>query len=457
MLWVWLEVCEEGPRPKKKETHRRRLRSLITHSPSFTITQDTGTISKEAKQPAMPPPRVPILALALLLAALPKATPSQMVTYKLQHAFGLTAAFQDRGTIEVLVDSGALTLIPPPEDQPVLVPEGSFDEIAREMRLPDGGLYRLRAQRTGASAPVIMTSVRLCDVVRAGFRENITLMLDVEGRLLGLEYTPRMSVLSPTTCLAMKSPLDQVHRDTDGKKKEATADTKPAAFSTFIKAAVDQAGQSPPVVVPGQRPPMIQIRYDEQERQPQVEKSFIQKYVRTQRREGEKNAKEIRCDKGGGGLEIEMGTYSYTNTFLTSLLIRFYSLFFLPQSQQQKPHSGSLSSWPSYFSTRVPRRPKKKAQQEEEREGKEHHHYEGRAPRGEEEEGEEGQNGSKPKKQKKKKRDRKHLVMEQENMGCRLVTLCFLVISLYRGFLPLLSVCVNKMPASVSTLICYLF
>jgi len=232
------------------------------------------------KQPAMPPPGFIILALILL----PLATPSQMVTYKLQHAFGLTAPFQDRGTIEILVDSGALTLIPPPEDQPVLVPEGSFDEIAREMRLPDGGLYRLRAQRDDASAPVIMTSVRLCDVVRAGFRENITLMLDVEGRLLGLEYTPRMSVLSPTTCLAMKSPLDQVHRDSDGKKKEVAADTTPAAFSTLIKAAVDQAGQSPPVVVPGQRPPMIQIRYDEQERQPEVQKSFLQKYVRTQRR-----------------------------------------------------------------------------------------------------------------------------------------------------------------------------
>lgn len=238
----------------------------------------------------MPPPRFFILALALLLAALPLANSSQMVTYTLQHAFGLTAAFQDRGTIEVLVDSGALTLIPPPEDQPVLVPEASFDEIAREMRQPDGGLYRLRAQRGDASAPVIMTSVRLCDVVRAGYRENITLTLDVEGRLLGLEYTPRMSLLSPTTCLAMKSPLDQVNRNSDGKKKDAAADAGPAAFSTLIKAAVDQAGQSVPVVAPGQRPPMIQIRYDEQERQPEVQKSFLQKYVCTGRegREGGK-------------------------------------------------------------------------------------------------------------------------------------------------------------------------
>jgi len=258
-----------------------------------------------------------------------------MVTYKLQHAFGLTAAFQDRGNIEVLVDSGALTLIPPPEDQPVLVPEGSFDKIAREMRQPDGGLYRLRAQRSDASAPVIMTSVRLCDVVRAGFRENITLTLDVEGRLLGLEYTPRMSRLSPTTCLAMKSPLDQVNRNSDGKKKEA-ADASPAAFSTLIKAAVDQAGQSVPVVVPGQRPPMIQIRYDEQERQPEVQKSFIQKYVRSKWREG--------GEEGNGGFDELVVFYfvcfcsfheqAHCDILFTSILIR--SFLFHPNLNQNQ-------------------------------------------------------------------------------------------------------------------------
>lgn len=286
----------------------------------------------------MPPPRF------ILLAALPLlANASQMVTYKLQHAFGLTAAFQDRGNIEVLVDSGALTLIPPPDDQPVLVPEGSLDEIAREMRQPDGGLYRLRAQRSDASAPVIMTSVRLCDIVRAGFWENITLTLDVGGRLLGLEYTPRMSRLSPTTCLAMKSPLDQVNRNSDGKKKEA-ADAGPAAFSTLIKAAVDQAGQSVPVVVPGQRPPMIQIRYDEQERQPEVQKSFIQKYVRRKGREV-REEKEVGCDELGGCIFFclfwlipRAGTLRHTFHFYTHTF-----LFLLPQSQP-KSNSGSLSS-----------------------------------------------------------------------------------------------------------------
>jgi len=291
----------------------------------------------------MPPPRfILVLPLLLLLAALPLATPSQMVTYKLQHAFGLTAAFQNRGDIEVLVDSGALTLIPPPEDEPVLVPEGSFDEIAREMRQPDGGLYRLRAQRSDASAPVIMTSVRLCDVVRAGFRENITLTLDVEGRLLGLEYTPRMSRLSPTTCLAMKSPLDQVNRNSDGKKKEA-ADASPAAFSTLIKAAVDQAGQNVPVVVPGQRPPMIQIRYDEQERQPEVQKSFIQKYVRRIWREG--------GEEGNGGCdELEVVFYFVWFCSFHEQALRhtfhFYTHTFLSCSPQSQPksNSGSLSS-----------------------------------------------------------------------------------------------------------------
>lgn len=333
----------------------------------------------------MPPLRF-ILALSLLLAALPLGTSSEMVTYKLQHAFGLTAAFQDRGSIEVLVDSGALTLIPPSEDQIVLVPEGSLDEIAREMRQPDGGLYRLRAQRSDTSAPVIMTSVHLCDLVRAGFRENITLTLDVDGRLLGLEYTPRMSRLSPTTCLAMKSPLDEVNRNSDGTRKDAIADKGPSAFSTLIKAAVDQAGQSLPVVVPGQRPPMIQIRYDEQERKPEVEKSFLQKYVR----QGREGRREGRGTRGSGHRHTDM-TVNRQALFLPSIHTHLSLMLYVWHLHH---NSGSLSSWLSYFSTRGQRHRKKKEVQEEEQGGKDRLYNEdmGRACRGEEE----GKNGTEP-------------------------------------------------------------
>jgi len=243
--------------------------------------------------------RAPLLPLLLLsLARLTGG--SNLVTYKLQHAFGITGAFQDRGSVEVLVDSGALTLIPPPEEQRVLVPEASLDEIAREMKGFNGGMYRLRAQESdGVSSPVVMTSVHLCDVVRAGFRENITLTLDVEGRLIGLEYTPRMSRLSPSTCKNIKHPLDQYHarvaeevgRRTPGDKEDSVS--SPPAFMTWVKASVDDSGKSVPVLVPGQRPPLIAIRQEDQGGQPEAPKSFLQKYVGN-------GGRAVR-ERGGGG------------------------------------------------------------------------------------------------------------------------------------------------------------
>ncbi len=175
-----------------------------------------------------PPPHSLLLLPLLLLFLLPTATAAaasstqtKKLTYTLLHSFGPTDPFHARGSIDVLVDSGALTLVPPAEDQPTLLPAAAAalaDTITQEMKQADGGLYRLQAVLQGGKDKAgggVMTSVRLCDVVRAGFRENVTFTLDAEGRLLGLDYTPRMSRLSPTNCLAMKTPWEQVK----GKKK----------------------------------------------------------------------------------------------------------------------------------------------------------------------------------------------------------------------------------------------
>merc|ERR1712196_628640 len=55
---------------------------------------------------------------------------------------------------------------------------------------------RLRSSASNSTSPYVLAALRICDLVKSGFKEEIKLLLDSSGAVLSLEYRAPAGVFS---------------------------------------------------------------------------------------------------------------------------------------------------------------------------------------------------------------------------------------------------------------------
>jgi len=139
---------------------------------------------------------IPLFFLSLQRTESVSVAEDILKSYRISHDVG--SGWVERGTINIAQNLTA-----------------SYEPSLNCIDDEDGGLetlefYKIRAEEMGgkssSSQPVrtAMTSVPFCSVLRANFREEISLSLgSYDGELLSVSYTPLLSPLSPKSCDGM--------------------------------------------------------------------------------------------------------------------------------------------------------------------------------------------------------------------------------------------------------------
>ncbi|CAM9124873.1 unnamed protein product [Discosporangium mesarthrocarpum] len=144
-----------------------------------------------------------ISRIGMLIAVMSK-TGAAPVTRVLEvtHSFGLTEQFQDRGFMELHNDLSSPKATLPNQ-------ELTANDLSRfhDLLIADG-LYQIKlSSNDGQYTSEIFTAVPACDLRLAGFREEITLHVDPQGAVIGLDYKAPVGPLASTKdCKKLKMP-----------------------------------------------------------------------------------------------------------------------------------------------------------------------------------------------------------------------------------------------------------
>eukprot|EP00586_Coscinodiscus_wailesii_P014329 CAMPEP_0172511294 /NCGR_PEP_ID=MMETSP1066-20121228/235247_1 /TAXON_ID=671091 /ORGANISM="Coscinodiscus wailesii, Strain CCMP2513" /LENGTH=201 /DNA_ID=CAMNT_0013290605 /DNA_START=384 /DNA_END=989 /DNA_ORIENTATION=+ len=125
-----------------------------------------------------------------------------------------------------------------------------------------------------ATHAVAITSVPACSLLRAHFREEISLTIGSSGELLSVILTPLISPLAPKTC--------DVDLTTDDGEGDAT---RPALFETSASFVTSTPSMTLPVILPTMKPPpglrffdVKKSRIEGVEGDERLNQSFLRKY-----------------------------------------------------------------------------------------------------------------------------------------------------------------------------------
>jgi hypothetical protein len=154
------------------------------------------------------------------------------------------------------------------ETPPSLLSKSLVAAIDQSAASGSTAFYKLRV--VDASGGVASTSIPVCALRRAHFRDEVTLSLGGNGEVIGLSYRALISPLAPLDCMSM------TERSVEGSE-----------FKTSAKVHVAETGQEIPLSISGKPPPGMQaIRNLGPEKSKDgagggegpPEKSFFQKY-----------------------------------------------------------------------------------------------------------------------------------------------------------------------------------
>jgi len=153
-------------------------------------------------------------------------------SFSLYHSLDGGSDFQRRGSI-------TLTSTPTGIETKVEEDESCLDITLINSMVSEGGLYRLKVVDQDGSTT--LTSVPGCNLRRANFREEITLMLSNTGKLLSVSYMPIVSPLAPAC-----NTLSPIEADT----------SKDLKFQTTVDFETATPGMAIPLVLPQTKPPV---------------------------------------------------------------------------------------------------------------------------------------------------------------------------------------------------------
>lgn len=119
-----------------------------------------------------------------------------------EHAFGPEAEFTHRGYMELLVDPSLST--PPSATLPPV-------ELSEAHRLQDliakDGLYLIRVSTDDKSTNHVVAAISACHLRLSSFREEMTLHVEGDGLIVGLDYKAPVGPLASTRdCTKMPVP-----------------------------------------------------------------------------------------------------------------------------------------------------------------------------------------------------------------------------------------------------------
>jgi len=115
--------------------------------------------------------------------------------FELEHSLTQGRGFSSRGTVVVETSTTTRQRLLRLDEKLTLTDQER--ESVREL-IETNGLYqvRLRSSASNSSSPYVLAALRICDLVKSGFKEEIKLLLDSTGAVLSLEYRAPAGVFS---------------------------------------------------------------------------------------------------------------------------------------------------------------------------------------------------------------------------------------------------------------------
>lgn len=177
----------------------------------------------------------------------------------LEHSLDM-ASFSTRGVLTLAMNgAGDVRVVG-------LVDDGfrEVDVDAFKALLDSNDLYRIRmrSSATDKTSPYVSAALPACDLQKSGFKEDISLHLDVAGDIVGLVY------LSRTGSSAIERACDSARVPQN------------LQLQTRVKALAQAIAQSVPVIVQGPKPPYLKNVNlgDGDTEKPVKQQSFLMRY-----------------------------------------------------------------------------------------------------------------------------------------------------------------------------------
>lgn len=202
------------------------------------------------------------------------------VSFAFEHSFGLDLPFEPRGTLDLVPISGTRSTLALSDD--LTLSPGQRDAFAA--LLAADGLYRTRVRSRlgggGDGDEWVVASMRACDLVKAGFKEELKVLLDAHPShpaVASLDYrAPQTHLSRAKDCRAAGALPDTVRFSSSATAVSATPGQTLAVSPTDGAAA---NGGAPPGVPPA----MVQRAAANGKdgapgAQPPQNKSFLMKY-----------------------------------------------------------------------------------------------------------------------------------------------------------------------------------
>ncbi|CAM9506643.1 unnamed protein product, partial [Pylaiella littoralis] len=149
-----------------------------------------------------------------------------------EHAFGPNAEFTQRGSLEISIDPSR-AVGPSATLQPVKLPDAS----QMEDLIANDGLYLIRVATDESSGRHVVAAVPACQLRLSSFREEITLHVEWDGLIVGLDY---------------KSPVGPLASTRDCTKMQVSGSSEVTSKITVVRSA---SAQSVPLQVLANSPP----------------------------------------------------------------------------------------------------------------------------------------------------------------------------------------------------------
>ncbi|CAM9813540.1 unnamed protein product [Scytosiphon promiscuus] len=119
-----------------------------------------------------------------------------------EHAFGPTSKFTHRGSAEIVIDPSR-AVQPSASIQRVKL----YDSAQMEELIANDDLYIIRFATEESSTQHVVAAVPACQLRLASFREEITLHVDKDGLIMGVDYKAPVGPLASTRdCTKMPVP-----------------------------------------------------------------------------------------------------------------------------------------------------------------------------------------------------------------------------------------------------------
>mmetsp|Transcript_62501 Transcript_62501/g.73101 ORF Transcript_62501/g.73101 Transcript_62501/m.73101 type:complete len:288 (+) Transcript_62501:133-996(+) len=173
-----------------------------------------------------------ILTLTLITVAAAKESTKQVPTkrtYTLQHSFSADDVFTDRGKLILSLDNDSIT-------SQLETPSDCLTSTSLKFSSKPPRHYKLKVidDTTQTSS---VTSVPFCNVIRSNFREEVNLVVGVDGSLISVGYTPLVSPLARSCDTMLESLGEEI------------------SFTSKVVLESAVSAMSVPFVLPVVRPP----------------------------------------------------------------------------------------------------------------------------------------------------------------------------------------------------------